>query len=254
MLSSLKKFVILGAVAAALFCTAPAAQATLTVKLSVDGGTNFLVPTSGSLTGSGVTTATFNVGGTIFTVTGTSNAPLGVQPAQISQVQVALNNTTGTSAAFNLVVAVSDTNFTTPSGPTTLTSSLSGAIAAGAVSSTGTTNFQSVIDYNNNLFGGLPIGGVASGNTFSTGVQNFTITSSFNNTVAAATTATIPFALSNEFHVSSLTLGAGAQYTLTGTTTLAVPEPATMVAALTGLPLLGIGAWARRRKALSVAV
>jgi len=223
------------------------ALAVPTIKLSVNGGGTFLAPTT-HLPGALSTTDIFvDANGTTFTVTATSNAPLGTPQAQLSQVQLSIN---GGSAAdlVNLVVAASDVTYTAPSGSSTVTSSFSGSTAAAPVTGSGT--FVSFIDYNNNLFGGLPIGGVVSGNTDSTPTQNVTISSSFNNTVVKGTTASIPFALSNEFHIANLSIGVGAQLSLTGSTTLAaVPAPAGIVLALTGLPCLGIGTWFRRRKA-----
>jgi hypothetical protein len=243
------KFAILTALAGiAVLFSASSAHASLTLKLSTNGGLTYATPSSGSLTGTTSTTATFVISGTTFIVSAASNAPLGTSTAQISQVQVDING--GSSpASFNLVVAVSDTSFTAPTGAAVLTSSLSGAVAAGAVTGSGT--FNSVVDYNNNLFGGLPIGGTASGNTAATSTQTPTISSSFNNTVTAGTTATTPFAMSNEFHISNLNIGSGAIFTLNGSTTLApVPAPEGFVLALSGTPLLGLGYWLRRRKVL----
>ncbi len=234
------------AIALAVFLVAPSsARAQLTIEVSTDGGATFTKITGSSTFASGsVTTA----GGTTIGVQGSSNAPSGSQTAQISQVQLAINNGGSGTDTFHLIVAVSDTNFKSPAGQAGLTSSLSGSVAAGAVTGTGT--FQSIVDYNNHLFGGFPgiPGGASSGNSFSTGPQSFTITSSFNNTVTGTTIATIPFAMSNEFDIGNLSIGSGAQLGLTGTTTLAVPAPPTAVLALGGLPLLGLGGWLRRRK------
>ena len=50
--------------------------------------------------------------------------------------------------------------------------------------------------------------------------------------------------------ITKITLGAGGSANSTGTATaLATPEPATLVSAIVSLPLFGIGAWVRRRRA-----
>jgi hypothetical protein len=55
-----------------------------------------------------------------------------------------------------------------------------------------------------------------------------------------------PFELDNTL---TITMAAGATGNVNGTTTAAaVPEPATTVMILSGLPLLGLGYWARRRR------
>jgi hypothetical protein len=55
-----------------------------------------------------------------------------------------------------------------------------------------------------------------------------------------------PFALDNSL---TITMAGGETGNINGTTTVsAVPEPATMVMLLSGLPLMGLGYWARRRR------
>jgi hypothetical protein len=190
----------------------------------------------------------FTDGTATFTVTATSNATLGATPAQLSGVQVFANNNSSGTDVVNLVIAVSDKNFTVPTGPVTLTSSFSGSSTAGAVSGGGT--FVSVVDLNNNVFGGLPIGGVPSGNTFSTALQPLTIAPSFQGTVSKGGTTPGAFALSDEFAIPTLALVGGSTLNLTGTTTLgtAIPEPASLIEFTLGLTGLSLGTWLHRRK------
>jgi len=243
MSSLMKKLAVLGVLVTALTCPSPA-QATLTVRISIDGGATFTDFTGTATRAEGSVT---DLAGTNIDVIGRSNSTIAsASDAQISQVQININGG-GLADVLALVVAVSDTGFSKPTGLSTLTSSLSGTNAAAPVSGVGT--FNSVVDYNNNLFGGVLVDGTVSGNTFSTGLQPFTITSSFQNTVAANTVAAPPFSMSNEFVIGALTIGSGAQFQLTGTSTLSnVPAPPALLLALTGLPVLGIGAWFRRRK------
>jgi hypothetical protein len=54
-----------------------------------------------------------------------------------------------------------------------------------------------------------------------------------------------PFELDNTL---TITMAGGETGNINATTTAAVPEPATMVMLLSGLPLMGLGYWARRRR------
>lgn len=247
MSSFLKKLVALACVVVALVCTSPA-QAALTLELSVDGGAHWLTPVSTTTLGNSVT-ETFSSNGAILVVTGSFTQ--GVNSAVLSQVQTQIDALLS-AVSLNLVVAVSNTSYTAPTGGATLTSSFSGT---GTLTDTGSGTFLSVIDYNNNLFGGLPIGGTPSGNTFSTGSQPVTLASDYDGTTSARTTATTPFALSNEYDVGNLRLGAGTSAEFTGTSSLsaATPAPPTVVVLLTALPLLGFIGWLRRRKQLRLA-
>jgi hypothetical protein len=243
---------------AALLSTAAPAKAAITIAISIDGGATFSTFAGAegqiSFAAPDVTTA----GGTVISVRATTNEPLNSAVAQISQVQINING--GASIdVIPLVVRISDRDFDQPvSSNSVLSSSFSGTvgpnttvtdpIGPGPLVST----FQSVIDNSNTLFGGLP-GVLTPGPTDTTGLQVVTIplvsgTDDFSGTASKVVSNVAPFSLSNEFRLLNLTIASGTQIQFTGTTTLSVPAPAGLLLALSGLPVLGLRMW-RRRKA-----
>jgi len=240
------------ALVAAMLLGAPStSQAALTVKISVDGGTTFSTFSAAENTPN--LSASVVTGGVTVGVNAFSNQPIGVQSAEVSQVQLNFNNT-GAAALLDLVVRVSDQDFAAPVGTSTLQSNLSGT-AQGGTASVGLTTFQSAVDFGagNVLFGGLtgfpPVAPGAGGADFSEVPRTFVITNSFSSNANYSVLSTTPFSLSNEFRVIGLTIGGGESLQLTGTTKLVnVPAPAGLVLALAGLPILGAGHWLRRRK------
>jgi len=253
-------------VGAVVFLGAPTpAHAILTLRISTDSGANFTTFTattenSGTVTGDVLFT---DVGtGAVIEVsaTGTTNQPGNFPTARVSQTNVSINNTNPAAVGVitGLVVSVTDNAFVQPPGGATanFSSSFSGTLGnntdLGITATAGT--FQSVADYTNNLFGGLPNGPVSGSFSSSSDIVLVpavgTGTTSFSG--GHDTTVTVgatPFSLSNEFRLTSLSVGAGSSLELTGITTLsAVPAPPTVVLALGGLPVLGIGQWLRRRQ------
>jgi len=254
-------------VGAALLGASSPAKAAITLRISTDGGATFAdfvggendTDVDGSVTANGVRVK----------VTATTNQPNqqfdNADFARVSQVQTTIDQVGPQGLPIDLVVRISDTAFFLP--PTganaTLSSSVKGTLG-GDLSTSAAVNavtFQSAADYSNQLFGGLPVTvspptGATSG-PVTTILQPFAI---FHvggttlgvgpNTVDSPTVvAATPFSLSNEFRILGLTIGNGASLELTGTTTLtAVPAPPTMVLALGGLPVLGLGRWLRRRR------
>jgi hypothetical protein len=102
-------------------------------------------------------------------------------------------------------------------------------------------------------FGGDILTGNGSNATFTSSVNGtttpvLTLVAPNPTTIVTSAAATIP---SNPFTISNqmvLNLVQGGQANLTGTSTVAVPAPAGIVLALTGLPVLGLSRWIRRRK------
>jgi len=239
MLRSTFSRIALAAVAMAAF-SAPDARAELQIQISVNGGAfqNF---SGGS--GTTVNPATITINGVNFSISGSTNQPLGTMPSQISQSNLVINGGASGATFSSIVIQVTSTGFTVPTGNNLqFSSSLSGSYGAG-VSSASNQTFQSFVNLANALFGTGQTGGA----------QNFGLPSVSGTTALANTLNSLvnvsatPFSMTNTFTLSNISIGSGAQLQLTGTTTLSsVPEPATIISALVGLPILG--AWRLRRR------
>jgi len=152
---------------------------------------------------------------------GYSNSNTGVEPATLTINQLSIQNTSGTGT---LQITLTDTGFMVPhAGPAVMNSQLSTTSLTG----TGSVSFQSFL----NGVGGtkLTLGTAPSG----------------TSATDAMTISSDPYTLSN---ITTVTLGAGGLLQSTGTTTVTTPAPGALMLALTGLPLLGVGAWRRLRK------
>jgi len=231
------------AVGAILFALPPTAMADATIEISTDGGVTFT--SNGGITN----TLSATVGTATIVVAAISNSP-GSGFGEVEQVQLSFNNAGAAAQGVNLVVRVSDNGFTVPPGGGTLSSSWSGTAGP---NNSGSGMFQSAADFSNTLFGGLP--GVATvGPAFATSTQSVVIPTIASgtetlpgSTVTKGAAGTPPYALSNQFTLPSLVIGGGSAVQLTGVTDLsAVPAPAGLVLALTGLPFVGL-CYVRRR-------
>jgi hypothetical protein len=153
------------------------------------------------------------------------------QTSTVSQAfTTALNLTNNAATTKTLEILIQATGFTAPIPVAAVTSSFGGTTFGGPNSG----SFQSSI-------------GAVVGQNAQT-LQTPTLDPSFNNTVfGAASGLAAPFSI---FQRTTFTVAAGGQINFTGRTILVapVPEPATSVMALTGLPLLGFGAIVRRRR------
>jgi len=219
------------------------ARATLMARISTDGGltfTNFTaVSPFTSVSGSVTTGSNVTVG-----VLGSSNQPINAPNANISQTNLSINNNTSGAVTLHIVVSVSDIGFLRPTGPSTLSSSLSGTYGPGIAAS---GNFQSFANLSNTQFAnsGLTGGPQAfSAPLLVSGTANIIGEGTINS---FALISSSPFSLTNTFDFN-ITLQAGAQFQVTGTTTLSnVPEPATLVGAGIAFGCLGFTRFRRRR-------
>jgi PEP-CTERM motif len=246
---------------AVLLGTASPARATLQLRISTDNGATFSTmitdngpgDTNPAVGGIGATFALPGGGNVMFTVS--SNQPIPVNFSQIRQVELAMAGSTDVSfPGQTFIIDVTDTNFNRPSGLSTLTSETSSTGFQGTHPSQASVTFQSWADNNNIAFGGTPQN--PSAGAFTPGPQVEPSNTNFGgpnppDTVSINSLATPPLSLTNRFTVSNVFIPAGGSLQLTGTATLAaVPEPATLVSALIGLPMLG-AFWRRRRAATS---
>ncbi len=221
------------------------AQAGMVISMSVDGGSFFTVASGASGTTqsfSGNVDSTGIVGsGGVFNlnmVSGSSNSPGTVTNAFLLGSTLSLTNLT--SASHTIEIRIGDTDFSNPttvSYPILVNSHIGGSVTTDGAGNTMT--FQSWID---------PANGQNTATGFTPGGQNPNITSgSFNsdaflwiNSLAASYSVTQQY---------TITLDGGSMINWAANTKLTpAPEPGTLVTAFTALPLLGLGAWIRRRQ------
>jgi hypothetical protein len=173
-----------------------------------------------------------------------SNSPGGTQ-ALVQQGNGLLdNNATGSRT---LTISVSSTDFSSPISPPPLNVISKASGTAGTADVSGT--FTSYVDTTNALFGTKVGTDTISFNTAQTGG------------VYSQAIKYYPFSPTSAYSVSdvgvyTLTGGSGGnpgEVTISGgNTTVMVPAPTGLLLALTGLPLLGLGWWCRRRRPQAV--
>ncbi len=155
-----------------------------------------------------------------------------------------ITNNSGTAQTITIEVSAQD--FTTPHSPPALMlgDTVSGSVVNGTVSG----SVQAYADATNALFG----------QGFSDPGLNLTIPTtnaqgSFSVNGAAVSGFNAPANGYSLTFVETLTLSAGASLTLTGGNVATLPEPTSMMAALSAVPFLALGAWLRRRKQVAIA-
>jgi len=193
-------------------------------------------------------------------ITGTNNQTdpfTGLPPsplpdeARLATTAITIRNTS--AGTQTLVVTLSASDYTFPSGnPLTLFSSASATASNVSIGANAIT-FQSYADDANNLYGGTTF--ALSGGAVTTGPQV-----SGSVTVGAGQTLDIPFTPGTNsvlfpgaqpFSMTeqiTFVLGAGANVTFNGQSVVSVPAPAGLVLAATALPFFGLGVWRRRQK------
>jgi len=191
---------------------------------------------------------------------GTSNNPgtLGGSNLALSSNEQIATTFGATGGTHTIRIELSQTGWTSPTGtPLTLSSSAGGSfdyltgtnpLATQSVAAT----YQGFLDNTNTLFG-LPGAGStpiqnanASRTTVGTSPLVFSPGTSVNTTVPGGT----PFSITDVL-TFTFTLSAGSGQTtanVSASTVASVPAPAGLVLALSGLPVLGIGTWLRRRR------
>jgi len=230
----MRKYLVAAIVAvASLVGSASTAEAGFTVTLHETGFTDQTFNlTSGQLNNIGPTT----IGDYTVTVSASDSAP-GID-TDLGGALVSQNtfSVTGVNPLSDLVITVKDDTFSSaPYGTgavVTLMNSLSTTLIStgGKVTSSGFLIGGAELDTTSISLSGLTLtGSVANSNTGSVAPLGSTFT--------LGNVATVHF---------NGTSGGEANFTVT--TIAPVPAPAGVVLALTGLPLLGVGAWMRRRK------
>jgi len=161
------------------------------------------------------------------------------QTATLSQVlSSTLTITNMDSVAHTLTVMISATNFTAPTTPpdVLLRESIGGTTPA---INSGAGNAISFVS---------KAGAAPAAPTLTPDITGNSLGYASNATQLITSGLSAPYTIMQTYVI---TLNAGSELQFTGRTNLvsAVPEPATVAMALTALPILGLGAWVRRRRA-----
>ena len=254
----MRKFIMAAALAVVALCSsAPSADAAFKIRISSDGGATFGTVIEDNMAGdnsgvAGLITTNFALpgGGTVGFVI-SSNRTLGLPFGRLSQTELAFVGGTTFSSASTFVIDVTDTDYTAPTGLSLLTSEASGTGLSGQNATTANISFQSWANDPNVEFGtGL----------FTGGVQGPFVNTNFGgpnapDTVSSLGMLSVPYSITSRFTISNVVIPAGGSLQLTGTATVtsAVPAPAGLVLAVAGMPVFGLGAWVRRRRAAKVA-
>jgi hypothetical protein len=237
-MNALKKLALCLVMAATLFWTPTTAQATFQMQLIsstagtltiTDNGANDSSPIAGVILFSG-TWGAYN----IQVDTGESKPVLGSAASPDVDLSYSVNRTTA-GAAETLTIKVSDMGFTTSPEPLNL------------------------------MYGGTNGPGTTSSLLAGTGLNNV----NFNTGDASGTVGPEPTGAYSGNGGFTVPNNGGQPYSLTLAITLnnngtagissgdgelsAAPAPAGLVLALTGMPVLGLGAWLRRRRVLTAA-
>jgi len=233
-----------------ILSTALPARADVGMQIVINGSTVF----NSTATGQAISTSTpLTVAGsgiTIQTSSATSNSPGNDAVSTTNGSTVALESAAN-SAAATITVLYSSNSFTAPTAGT-LASQLGGTLNTAFGTGATLLSFQSWANTSNALF--------AMTNPFTTGVQTANLaTLGLGAFTVSPNPATLDgVSLPSLYSTTSrVTLAIPAQGGTVGNIgwqastnilgTSVIPEPASIVMISTGLPLLGLGAWLRKR-------
>jgi hypothetical protein len=248
----MRKFLVAAMVAVAVLTTTRPADAAFNIQ-AYDDGVLFsttvipLTPTMWSISGSS----------TDFTFGGTAQ----IQLVGNGTLSVSYNNavTQTTNGTHTLTLLVSNQGYMLPTGTVVKLSSSGGGSYIGLIGDSVVGTTLGFLDPNNALFGQVTVAGdgTVAANAHSTPAST---TGSIPGTAATVPlvytppTATnlvasaVPFSLTN-VTVFTFTGQIGDTANISNSVaTSATPAPAALVLALTGIPVLGCGAWLRRRR------
>lgn len=210
---------------------------TAVLTVTQTSANNLTASTPGSIT------AVFSDGNVTFSLFGAESKPLTGNNPSLAAEDISISGTFKTNVT--LTVDVSDTDFqppSNPSGPGTLTATLSG--------NSGTPNnsltnvfFNGYLANSNKEYGGVPnpVPGTPGASTISVA------TTLANPNASASGIAVAPYSMSSQSSFTN-TGGNNVGFSFDNRLTFSTPAPAGLLLALMGTPLLGLGAWIRRRR------
>jgi hypothetical protein len=212
------------------------ARADLEIALQeagVNGGARTVVGTGSAFTSASFTGTYGDFTVTIFGGAATNGANL----SQLLSSTTSVTNNNGSTHTLHLWVT--ETDYTLPAGTQlSVESGLGGSVSTGTL--TMSNIYQAWADKNNGLFGTTD---------FSNGLQTATANNSTFDTGSAVGTFTRGAGNYSVTSEANFTMSAGATANFSAHVKLSpTPAPAGLVLALSGLPLLGIACWRRRRK------
>jgi hypothetical protein len=218
------------------------ARADFEIRISTDGGATWAAtnsepanPPFGVL--SPISVSANSGGSTLtFTASGTGNA---FSSTGQSFLDLSVSGSIAPATAVNIVVETSITSVPTQPPPQTLSWSFTG----GSSPLTGLTeNGQGWVDAANGLYGGA-IGGPGFTPGVSTGSLTTPSTGSKGFSDALAYSQTLQYTLHGTSGSQPATISTDDRNTITPG-----PVPAGLLLVLTGMPVMGLGAWLRRRR------
>jgi len=215
-------------------------QAHATLQLSWSANTNLLGSDASNTLLSGISAAAggFSISGS---AVGTNSGAFGPGVAGMDLSTITITS----SGPSTLTLYLTQSGITSPTGLGTLSQSLTGQFLAG----NGTV---SMVSYANNSPNNLLYGN-ATGQTAPpppTGGLTNVVTSAIGLGGASSTffNASSPWSMTAIFTINFQTAGT-VSLSSDGKTTFGVPAPAGILLACSGMPVFGLGAWLRRRKA-----
>jgi hypothetical protein len=207
--------------AIAICAAAPSAKADLDLTFSSPNGPTTSMTVSPTASGTGLVVGNFTID---YKVSETFQNGVETLTLEITR---AVNNGTSTKPGSNsLNFRLSDTDVTTPTAGTTLKNTLSGVTITGGGANQKVTNAATYTDYEGVYPNGLPT-------TTSTSIGGFST----------------PYELTTSGQISVAAVGSNTTFTSTAQV-IGVPEPSAVIAAMAGLPCMGlVVGFARRRRA-----